>query len=313
MLDKIDQKLLNYLYHNNRETCSAIAKRTGLTREQVNYRIDKYIKEGTIRKFLSVFNYKKLGYSCYVNIFLKFKDQKSKDIFIKYSSTNLLSWGNCYAKYNIYANYVFEDEKKLQKYLEKLAKDIQIEEFKIITPSNISLYPLKFLKNSEEELSVLTDDTIITLEEKEKKILLILEKDARARIVDIANKLDISGELALYKVRKLFKEKIIIGSRIQFDMSKLGYYFTLVFIDTNISESTQKKIRMHCKESKNINSLIMQLDSPKYIIQLFHQSEKELRNEITKLRELLDNNLNIEVIPIGEDEVLINTLPFLQQ
>jgi DNA-binding Lrp family transcriptional regulator len=310
-MDKNDQKLLNYLYHHNRETCSAIAKKTGLTREQVNYRINKYVKEGTIRKFLSVFNYKKLGYNHLINIFLKFKDQKSKEAFIKYPSANRVSWGNCYAKYDVYANYIFEDEKKLQKYLEKLSKDIQVEEFKIITPSNISLYPLKFLKNSEEELNMLTDDILIQLEEKEKKILLMLERDARARIVDIANELGISGELALYKMRKLLKEKIIIGSRIQFDMSKLGYYFTLLFIDTDITEQTRKKLSMFCKESKNVNSLIIQLNSPKYIIQVLHQTEKELRENIDDLKKLLNNELHIEIVPIGEDEMLVNTLPFI--
>lgn len=312
MLDKIDQKLLNHLYHNNRETHSAIAKHTGLTREQVDYRIKKYLREGLIRKFATLYNYKKLGYDCYVNVFLKFKDQRSKELFTKKPSINLLSWGRCYAKYDIYANYVFENKKKLQEYMKNLSKEFAIQEFMILEPTHVSLFPLKFLKNTEEELSVISDDSIVKVGEDEKKILIMLEKDARTKIVDIANGLNISGELALYKVRKLLKEKIIIGSRIQFDMQKLGYYFTLLFIEADISESTAKKFSMFCKESKNINSLIMQLDKPNYFIQLFHQSEKELRKTIDDLKELLNNELHIEVIPIGEDEVLINTLPFIQ-
>ena len=79
-------------------------------------------------------------------------------------------------------------------------------------------------------MKIVTDDNAAALDGKEKAILKLLQEDGRARIVDIANKLGISAELALYKVRKLLKEKVILGSRIQFDMSKLGYYFTVLSI-----------------------------------------------------------------------------------
>ena len=313
MLDKIDQKLLNYLYHNNRETYAAIAKKTNLTREQVSYRINKYVKDGIIRKFFSIFNYKSLGYHYHIHVFITFEDNESKDRFIKLQSKNILSWGFAYAKYDIYANYIFRDEKESNEYISTMMKDIKIRDLKIIRPMESTLYPLKFIRNNrEEEINIIRGGHTIVLDNNEKKILSILEENSRARIVDIANQLNISGELALYKTRKLFKDKIVLGSRIQFNMSKLGYYFTLVLVNSSISEENKKKIVMHCKASQNINSLIIQLNNPNYIIQLFHQSGKELRKEIEELRGLLNNKVDIEVIPIGEEIPLINTLPFIE-
>ncbi|MDA3836485.1 MAG: Lrp/AsnC family transcriptional regulator [Nanoarchaeota archaeon] len=50
-LDTVDKKLITYLYHNFREPLSKIAKATNLSRDQVEYRIKKYEKEGLIIKF----------------------------------------------------------------------------------------------------------------------------------------------------------------------------------------------------------------------------------------------------------------------
>ena len=68
---------------------------------------------------------------------------------------------------------------------------------------------------------------------------------------------------------------------------------------------------MHCRESRYVNSLIIQLGSPCYLVQIIHQSEKDLRKAVGEIKSLLDNELDLEIIPVGEDEMLINTLPFM--
>jgi DNA-binding Lrp family transcriptional regulator len=50
-LKPIDYKLIEYLFHHARAPASKIAKNTGLSRDQVNYRINRYIEEGIIKKF----------------------------------------------------------------------------------------------------------------------------------------------------------------------------------------------------------------------------------------------------------------------
>jgi hypothetical protein len=74
---------------------------------------------------------------------------------------------------------------------------------------------------------------------------------------------------------------------------------------------TTKKLKMLSKESKNINSLIIQTSKSHYILQLFHSTEKELRKEIENINVRLPKAI-IEIIPIGEDIPLVNTLPFIR-
>lgn len=312
ILKSSDFKLLAYLYHNNRESYSKIAKNTGLTREQVQYKIKKYLSDGLIRKFITAFNYSKLGYDYFVIILLRFKNKTSKATFIKTlsSNKNCISWGKVYSKYDLIALFIFKDEKDFNRYIESLRN---LENYQIIRPIYSTLYPLKFLKNYKpEEIKVIEeyDEKIRNLDNKEKEILKILQTDNRTKLVDIASKTKISSELAIYKLRKLQKDKIIIGSRIQFNMDKLEYYFTLIFIETDLSVNTKDKIRNYCKKSKHINSLIIQNNKPQYIVQLFHKTEEELRETIDELRKLLEL-ATLEIIPIGEDEPEVNTLPFI--
>ena len=76
-------KLLSYLYHNNREPITKIAKSTQLTRQQVDYKINNYISSGFIDKFATVFNYSKLGFGSYCLILIKLEQLKFKDNFLK--------------------------------------------------------------------------------------------------------------------------------------------------------------------------------------------------------------------------------------
>ena len=70
-LRESDHKLLAYLFHNARAPVSEIAKATKLSRDQVNYKINKFISEGIIKKFATLFNSSKLGHDYHVGLFLK--------------------------------------------------------------------------------------------------------------------------------------------------------------------------------------------------------------------------------------------------
>ena len=75
-LKPIDFKLLNYLYHNHNEPITKIAKATQINRDKVEYRLNKYVKEGLIKQFIPIINYKAIGYNKQVIIFLKFETEK---------------------------------------------------------------------------------------------------------------------------------------------------------------------------------------------------------------------------------------------
>ena len=76
-----DYRLLSYLYHNTREALTKIAKVAKLSREQVDYRISKYLKEGIIRKFVPVVNYPRIGYKHFILLLVKFSRYSDINLF----------------------------------------------------------------------------------------------------------------------------------------------------------------------------------------------------------------------------------------
>ena len=124
-INEQDLKLLGYLYHSNREPFTKIAKETGLTRIQVEYKFDKFMKEGIIRKFMSILNYSALGYPVYALLLIKLERFSSLSNFTKKleKTRNCMSWGECFGKYDLFANLIFKSEEEMSKFLSEIIRE----------------------------------------------------------------------------------------------------------------------------------------------------------------------------------------------
>ncbi len=318
-LKSADYKLLSYLYHNYDEPLSKIAKATKMSRDQVEYRLKKYLKKGLIRKFFPVFDWNKLGYEVLVILFLKFEKPKMAEDFSKTLSKdkNCMSFGKVFGEYDLYLNCIFKNELKLSEFLSNLLENGKyfIKDYLVIKPRLVSLFPLKFFNHNKKDYLISSENKEKTkLDKTDLKILEILSENGRTRLIDIAVKLNLSSELVLYRLRKLKKEKIILGNRIQFDMSKLNYFFTLITLNfRNFSEKNKRKIKFFAQNSDNVSSLIFNLLKPNCLIQLFHKEENEIRGAIDKIKKLFEeDSIEMSVLPIDEDKEKIRPLPFLK-
>jgi len=217
----------------------------------------------------------------------------------------------------LFLECIFKDENEMNNFISGLFEDKTnyIKDYTAINPQFAEIYPLKFFDDFNKESYILSNRTNkeIKLDKTDLKILKILSEDGRAKLIDIAINSEISSELALYRLKKLKREKILLGNRIQFNMSVLGYFYTTIWINfRHFSEANKNKIKSFAKSSKNINSLIFNLQNPSCIVKLFHKDEKEVRTAVDQIKELFyDESIEMEIIPVGEDEEVIRPLPFL--
>ena len=321
-LTKTDKKVLSYLYKHSRESQTTIAKDLQLTRDQVSYRINKFESENIIIRYLPIVNYSKLGYHVLNLVFFKFNEQKHLNEFkskIKNSKHKILTMDTL-TKYDLIVFFIFKNEKQRNDYLSELINENheKIEEYKVIEPYFSELYPLKFLepKNKDFHTTFLLHEykqEEYELDEKEKKILLSLNKNANKKIIDIAKETDLSSELILYKIRKLKKEKVLITTRAYFDMTKIGHHYSFIMLNIkNFSKETKQKIRGYALESKHVDSLNFNLGKPNYLIQIFHENIDQLHKEIENIKDILkDENLTLELVPLKNEGENVNTIPFL--
>ena len=313
-LKEQDFKIISYLYHNDREPVSKIAKSCKLTRDQVEYKLNKYISSGLIVKFHTIFNYKKLGYDCYAIILIKANHESLKELELTLEKNkNLITYGKIYGKFDLFLECIFKDENELSEYVSNLITNYNISDYIVIKPYFGELYPLKFFKaiNRNNFPLINEPESILKLDEKEKLILKALEKDGRMKIIDIAKETKMSSELILYKLKKLQKEKVILGSKIQIDLKKLGYSFSALLMNIHgLSNSNKEKLKKFTRDSKNIISIALSVTQPNCIIQLFHKDNQDIKVVVIKLKEMFkENELNIDLVLIDQEEY-INTLPF---
>jgi len=203
-LKPIDLKLLAYLYHNARESSTAIAKALNLTREQINYKIQKFENQGLIKGYIPIINYAKFGYSHHVILLLKFSNNSLIQDFKKNhkQDKNRILHGEPLAKYDFFMVLVFQNEKQRNDYIFSLLhQHKEITDYLILEPHHLENYPLKFAGISKKEPHLIIEykKPEIKIDEKEKNILKVLSKNAKARIIDIAKQTNLSAELVVRK------------------------------------------------------------------------------------------------------------------
>ena len=318
-LKESDKKLLAYLYHSYREHYTKIAKETGLSRIQVEYKINKYLKEGLILKFMTVIDYSKLGYNYLISGLIKFEKPIFLEKFFKKLSKNknCISYGKVMGKYDLYMNLIFQNEEEFNEFLNSFVSDNDSGIFDYFFSKHFftEFYDLKFLKKkfSDKRIFSLThSNEKIKLDKNDLKILYLMEKDTRVRLIDIAKEVNISSELALYKLKRLYSEKIILGTRVLFDMNKLGYSFAgLTITLKNFSEETKNKLIKFARNHPYVNCLLLYLSKPNCYLQFFYKNSEELTNSIQDLIDILkDEPFEYDVLLFSKENEEINTLPF---
>ena len=93
-LDRKDRKLLAQLDMDARQSNNQIAKKVGLSKEVVKYRIDRMIQHRLIYRFHTVINYFKLGISKF-KLYLRFTNvnkEKLEEIAQYFSNKNDTEW-----------------------------------------------------------------------------------------------------------------------------------------------------------------------------------------------------------------------------
>lgn len=318
-LKTVDMKLLAYLYQHNRESLSKIAKAIGLSREQVDYRIKQYEKYGLIKGYIPVVNYAKLEYNNLVMVLVEL----TKPIYLQEikkslkSNKNRITTVEAFGKYNLTMVFVFRNEREKNEYILQFLEQNKdkISDHLIIEPYYLKSYPLKFIGNKRENDYLWIDyqKTPAILDEKDEKILALLNKNARMRVIDIAKKTNLSAELIVYKIKKLKNEGVLLGSRTILDMQKLGYFYTMLQITVkNLSQKLGEQLSDFAKNSLHIETFYLSINKPNCYMQLFHKTPSELYETIEDLKEKFsEESFTIEILPLKNEGEDINALPFL--
>ena len=261
--DLKDRKILYELDLNARQTDSEIAKKVGLTRDSVRYRINKLVENGYINYFMTLLNSMKLGYDWY-RTFFKFQNltlEKEKEI-IDYLKERA-SWiskveGIWDLNTGIFVKNVYEYRDLINEFLLKYSSFIERYDVSIVTRE--WSYHRDYLLNKKQKMSkpiLMGFDPqkqyqIEIIDETDCKILKTILKNARMKTIDIARDIKTTEMVVRYRLKNLIKNGIIIGFKPFLNVHKLGYtYFKLHLTLQNLTPEKKKSIVNYIHQHPN--------------------------------------------------------------
>src|SRR4030042_4644277 len=242
-LDLKDQKILTLLDENSRLSNSQIAKKVGLSKPAVEYRLKRFEKNNIIFRYYTIVDFTKLGYSQY-KLYFKFQNTSIEDeqkITEYWNNDKNSVWvgeirGRWDLAVSILAKSNFEFGKILNSFMNQfsnfiLEKDVLLTEYSPI-------YSRDYLAEKKHtEFVYGTPKEIYKLDGADTKILKELSNNARINIVELAEKLKLTRDIINYRIKKLTKEKVIVQYRCYLNLHKIGINLYKIILRTkNLNE-----------------------------------------------------------------------------
>ncbi len=289
-LDLKDRKLLHELDVNSRQSVNRLAKKVGLSKDAIKYRMNKLLADGVIKSFNVVVDSGKLGLISF-RLFLKFcqlSPAKESEILDYLKKNKNLLWlvqveGNW--DVNTWFLYKSIDEMNdfIKEFLKKYKNYVEEKEFGIYTSVdyfNRMVLP-KQPRGSPNRIISLPNN--VFLDNHDIKILELLSKNARMSIIDISQNVRLTPKTIINRIKRLENDKIIVGYRAEFDLEKLGLKYYKLHVTT--FNTTNDKLNL-LNEYLKTNSFVVYINEVLggYDIEF----EVQIENE-SKLREFLDD------------------------
>lgn len=257
-----DYKILAELDKNSKASYNSIGKKLRLSPSVVERRIKNMIRKEVIIDFKSIINYKRLGWT-YYSIYAKFQnitEGKKKEMLNYLKKHNLsgqvlLCDGRWQLVYGFFAKNIFELTNYLKEFNNLFGPWLS-ETNKVIHIGSHHYYRGYFLNKKllrENEPFLGGPETTLKIDSEAYEILNLIRQNARLSIVDLADKIKISIEQVRYRLKKLSKEKILLGSWLNISPRKFGLNFYRILLKLkNMDIESEREFLNYMNLNKNV-------------------------------------------------------------
>ena len=313
-----DKKLLYWLDQNSRASNKELAKNVGLSEQGIGYKLKTLEKEGIIRKYVTFVNTLALGYFHY-KVLLRLQNtnpEKEEEIINYLMNHHNVRWVvACSGKWDIN----FSIMAKTPQDFTKIYRKIEFDFGDYIAEKNIFLlikspgFTKGYLINRNSLRTLEYKPVVLekNLDKKDKDILKLMSQNARKSVLEIARKLNTTGDIVRYRIKKLEKEGIISGYTVQLDYEKVNLLRYSVFFSLHrIDQKVEERMLAFAKIHNNIIFIMTLIGSYDLSLELEVFSHRELQETIKKFREKFSENIRDFEIIFNTYEYKYNYFPF---
>ncbi len=314
-LDVKDKKLLLELFTDGRASKISLAKRIGVSKEVLHYRLERLKKEGYLKQIIPIIDETALGCTNY-RILLSFKsitDQEKEEFIQDIRKIPSVVWIVKFAgRWDLSLIIAAKESQDFFNTYDLLMKKYStyIDELSFNMLKNIHHLPHNYLfptiNTHHVNYVVGKNKNNFELDPISRKMIMLLFEDGRMSLTNLANKLDVSVNAIKYRLEALQKQKVILGFRAEVGVSELGYDHYKVLIQL-----------MDYNNKYALVNLLKEMPSVIYITEAYGKYDLEFEAEFKSAKELLEliDNIKSEVklknfeYLFVEEELTINSLP----
>ena len=235
LCDSYDKLILGYLDKNSRQSFSQIGKEIDLPKSVVSYRVKKLMKKGIIKKFYTVIDTYKLGYSSFrVYIAYQYTTPEIEKEICEHFKKSSLNWWTVSTKGRfdlaiiMWANDIKEFYIFWEDTLKKYRDYFREQEFSIYLQSHEFLHeylntpPMKE-NHIRKTFSLSGAPMVRSFDHLDLLILKEISNNARISFQELSKNLRQSSSKIKQRFNQLIADEIILGFRVDIDIEKIGY------------------------------------------------------------------------------------------
>lgn len=291
-MDVLDRKILRSLSSKDRLTYKKISKLVKASNEVVKYRIKKLMKKNILLKILPIINKNKVGYRSNM---LMLKLNKFSEIHEKRLVNSIVN--NPYvenlcifaSKWDFYVVFCCKDIIQFNNFILEIKKKCKdsLKEKKIT--SNLIEYFLPFENSFEGEREFFEIDVCenqIEIDKIDVKILFELSMDGSENLINLSKKIKLTPEAISYRLKKLKKNKIILGYHPIINYTVFGYQLFSVTLNTReISVDHEKKLLYFLRNIPNSIYVLKATGQWDFEVDFWTRNIVEFRKILNSIRE----------------------------
>lgn len=310
-VDALDRKILFELSINSRQGISALSRKVKHGRDIVEYRVERLVKEGVIRRFTASVNPYALGKTIYKSYLkLRSNPKKISDLLKTIKNSKQIY---CYALcdgswdliYTLLASSPYEYS-IIESNLVNKFKDIILSQGLGVIIS-YDFYPRKYLTTDKgmPGISIGGEPVLREIDSVDRVILSELSNNSRIALKDLSERAGISIPSVSSRMIKYESQNIIPGYRIDINPTLLGlssYKAQLELFSTD--HSSIEKVKAVCSKILWITKFIVQLGTPRVECNIEARDHEHFNQILSELKEKLSDILvSVSTVMIREEKV----------
>ncbi|MFH1471229.1 MAG: Lrp/AsnC family transcriptional regulator [Candidatus Micrarchaeota archaeon] len=304
-LDAKDRMILYELDSDARQSYSSLAKRVGLSKDAVSYRMKTLEDAGVIRNYIAVLDIGRLGYMT-PGAFLKLHETTpgiEEEIFSYLQKHPKVAWFvSCEGSWDmntmLWVRSIYEYEDFWKGFTGRFRQYIASNWFNIITrlhhfPRDYLLKGTNRKPKKSRPLVIGEAGEAVKVDALDLRILRLLAPNARMSLMGMARKLGSSPKVIAYRIRKLERDKVILGYRLGMNLDRIGIvYYKLHLYLRNMTHKKEKEMFEYARMHPNIIYIDEKIGGADMEFELQVESQTQFREILSEIRHRFSDVVN---------------------